>query len=458
MWSKKVFIKVIIGVVGVLVLGYFAMVLTSIDTYYPGTTINGVDYGFKSPVYVDNQLYNSPSNYNLEVRFRDGTKTINGKSVGLSVDYLTELNEIKKSQNPFLWVKCFWDNDYTLTDSLKFNEEALDRIVSNYPELDPENMVDPENPSIEIDDDGMAYAQEGDQGNRIDDIEAVKEAIGDAIRNRQSSVDLDELGLYAQPEYLLDDPKVVSCVDFCNTIAELKITYKYGDYDIRLTPQQLISTIKIGEDYSTVVSKNKVQAMLESFSRLHDTYGTIRTFKTHNRSKINISNGSYGWQIDVETETDNLFNDIIHHTNVERTPSFSSVAYTYDEYGDDIGDTYAEVDLTNQHMYYYKDGVQVLDCDVVTGCVNLRRGTPSGIYSVAYKQTPATLKGDDYETKVTYWMPFNGGIGFHDATWRGSFGGSIYMWSGSHGCVNMPYYKAQELFMVIEQGVPVIVY
>ena len=89
MWSKKVFIKVIIGVVGVLVLGYFAMVLTSIDTYYPGTTINGVDYGFKSPVYVDNQLYNSPSNYNLEVRFRDGTKTINGKSVGISVDRMS---------------------------------------------------------------------------------------------------------------------------------------------------------------------------------------------------------------------------------------------------------------------------------------------------------------------------------------------------------------------------------
>ena len=29
----------------------------------------------------------------------------------------------------------------------------------------------------------------------------------------------------------------------------------------------------------------------------------------------------------------------------------------------------------------------------------------------------------EYETQVTYWMPFNGGIGFHDASWQPYFGG-----------------------------------
>ncbi|SEQ41796.1 Putative peptidoglycan binding domain-containing protein [Lachnospiraceae bacterium NE2001] len=458
MWSNKVIRYSVIGVISVLVLGYFAMVLVSLDTYYPGTKIDGVDYGFKSPLYVDNVLYKAPSNYNLEVRFRDGTETINGRSVGLSIDHLTELQAIKESQNPFLWFQCFWDEEYTLSDTVQFNESALDVIVDRYEELDPENMVDPENPTINVDEDGVVYALEGDQGNRIDDAEAVKEAIGEAIVNRESSVDIDELGLYALPEYSLDCRQVTGCVDYCNTIASLKITYKYGDYDIRLTPHQLISTIKISDDYSYVISKSKVEDMLESFSRLYDTYGSIRSFKTHNKTKVNISNGNYGWLLDVEKETDNLYSDIIHHTNVERTPAFLSEGFTYDETGDDIGDTYAEVDLTNQHMYYYKNGKLVLDTDVVTGCTNLRRGTPGGIYSIVYKQTPATLKGDDYETKVSYWMPFNGGIGFHDATWRGSFGGSIYIWSGSHGCVNMPYYKAQELFYEIDEGTPVILY
>ena len=68
------------------------------------------------------------------------------------------------------------------------------------------------------------------------------------------------------------------------------------------------------------------------------------------------------------------------------------------------------------------------------------------------------LRGDDYETPVKYWMPFNGGEGFHDATWRGRFGGAIYRGGGSHGCVNMPYSAAEKLFSMIAPGTPVIVY
>ena len=49
-------------------------------------------------------------------------------------------------------------------------------------------------------------------------------------------------------------------------------------------------------------------------------------------------------------------------------------------------------------------------------------------------------------------------IGMHDATWRSSFGGTIYKTKGSHGCINMPYEKAQELYGYIEKGTPVICY
>ena len=68
------------------------------------------------------------------------------------------------------------------------------------------------------------------------------------------------------------------------------------------------------------------------------------------------------------------------------------------------------------------------------------------------------LKGEGYASPVKFWMPFNGGIGFHDASWRSSFGGSIYKSGGSHGCVNMPYDKAKELFENVYTGMPVICY
>lgn len=458
MWSNKAFRYTIISIVSVLVVGYIALVLPSIDTYYPGTIINGKDYSFKSPAYVDNDLYKSPSDYNLEIKFRDRTETINGRDIGLSINYLDELNNIKKDQNPFVWPKLFFDKDYVLEDSVNYNEDELDRIVASYKSLDPENMEEPQNPKIIVNDDGDAEAVYEDLGSTIEDVNAVVDRIKQALVFGETSIDIEEEGFYKMPEYTIESEKVQKCVNYCNTIASLDIEYKYGKCEIPLSGDQLLNTIKISDSYGYTISKDKVHNVVESFSRLYDTYGTIRTFKTHDRQNIKIKNGDYGWKINIEEETDNLYQDLIHRNSVTREPAFEEVGYCYDEEKNDIGGFYCEVDIENQHMYVYRSGRVIMQSDVVTGNIGLRRGTPTGIYGVDYKQTPAVLKGDDYETDVTYWMPFNGGVGFHDATWRGSFGGEIYKYNGSHGCVNLPYSFAQELFGTIEENMPVIVY
>ena len=104
----------------------------------------------------------------------------------------------------------------------------------------------------------------------------------------------------------------------------------------------------------------------------------------------------------------------------------------------DIGNSYVEIDLGNQHMYLYKEGKMILDSDFVSGNERLNHHTPDGIDAITYKSQNATLRGPGYASFVYYWMPFNGGIGLHDATWRSSFGGDIYKTDGSHGCVNLP--------------------
>jgi lipoprotein-anchoring transpeptidase ErfK/SrfK len=109
-------------------------------------------------------------------------------------------------------------------------------------------------------------------------------------------------------------------------------------------------------------------------------------------------------------------------------------------------------------MYYYKDGEKVFDCDVVTGNLTRGNGSPDGIFKIVYKQKDATLVGENYESAVSYFMPFAYNIRFHDASWRNEFGGTIYKTSGSHGCVNMPSDKAQELFSMVETGTPVVCY
>ena len=459
MWSNKIIRYTIITILSLIVLVYLAMVLTSIDAFYPGTIINGKDYGFKSPAYVENEMYENPADFKFEIKFRDKTEVLTGDRIGYNIDYRSYLDKIKRDQNPFLWVSTFWNEPYKIDRFINIDYKMLSSELDRLDELDEANMIEPENPKIVVNKDDVVEAVDETPGTVIENPVLLKDRIQEIIKSGGNSIDVEEEGFYKEAEYKIDSDRVVRCVEKCNRISNLNITYIYGKEEIALTQEQLFSTLKIAPNYNTTVSKDKVRAVVESFSRLHDTFDKPRTFKTRLGKKITVIQGDYGWKIDAEKETDALYDDIIHYNNISRTPVFEVEGYYYDEdTKDDIGSFYAEVDIAGQHMYLYRNGKLLMDSDVVTGNVNLRRGTPSGIYSVDYKQSPAVLRGEDYESKVTYWMPFNGGIGFHDATWRGVFGGQIYIGGGSHGCVNMPYTKAQELYGLIEAGMPVIVY
>ena len=99
-----------------------------------------------------------------------------------------------------------------------------------------------------------------------------------------------------------------------------------------------------------------------------------------------------------------------------------------------------------------------METDVVTGNVSKRWGTPEGIYAVFAKERNRILSGRDYASFVKYWMPYYRGIGIHDASWRNTFGGTIYQKNGSHGCINTPEKWVKIIYEEVEVGTPVIVY
>ena len=80
------------------------------------------------------------------------------------------------------------------------------------------------------------------------------------------------------------------------------------------------------------------------------------------------------------------------------------------------------------------------------------------VYKIVYKQRNATLVGEGYSSPVSYFMPFAYNIGIHDASWRDTFGGTIYKTSGSHGCINVPPAFAEQLFNAVDKGTPVVAY
>ena len=115
-------------------------------------------------------------------------------------------------------------------------------------------------------------------------------------------------------------------------------------------------------------------------------------------------------------------------------------------------------------MYYIQNGEVVFEADVVTGLPG--RDTPQGVWYILEKQQDKVLTGEmtaagvpEYQTPVSYWLRVTwSGVGFHDATWQSSFGGSRYTYAGSHGCINMSYSDAAELYDLVETGCPVIIH
>ena len=210
------------------------------------------------------------------------------------------------------------------------------------------------------------------------------------------------------------------------------------------------------EQKNVVIDEEKVRGYVDELAKRNDTFGKKRQFVTTEGETITLASGSYGWWCDRSGETKELVELIKKGETVNREPLYHARGYVKGQ--DDIGNSYVEIDLENQHLYLYLDGEIELESDFVSGNVSRGFATPPGVFGLTYKERNATLRGENYATPVDYWMPFNGNVGMHDAAWRHSFGGKIYKTSGSHGCINLPKEAAAEIFEKIEKGFPVVCY
>lgn len=150
-----------------------------------------------------------------------------------------------------------------------------------------------------------------------------------------------------------------------------------------------------------------------------------------------------------------------NQTKVVGTYSTKSKTVTKNAYGKSIGNTYIEISLKQQHMWYYLNGELYCHTDVVTGNNDGYHNTPKGSFKIWQHQSPATLVGPGYASPVTYWMAFTySGVGIHDSSWRSSkeYGGNTYKGNGSHGCVNTPYSAVKKIYQKAGIGTNVIVY
>lgn len=126
-----------------------------------------------------------------------------------------------------------------------------------------------------------------------------------------------------------------------------------------------------------------------------------------------------------------------------------------------IGNSYIIVSLSQQSVWAYKGETMLVSAPVITGKPSANNATPRGLFYIQpFKQSPSVLIGEDYASPVNFWIPFVGNsVGLHDSPWQThGYGGDIYLYYGSHGCVNTPYEAVRTLYYSYPVGTPVVVY
>lgn len=290
------------------------------------------------------------------------------------------------------------------------------------------------------------------------DVDKLHKALQVAMANQAPAIILN--AEYQNPAIYADDLGLNAKLDKMNAIAKQSYKYSFGDSVENLTGDRLLALFDEGEsDYT--LNRDRTAEYIAQLAKQYDTLGDTHLFNATGIGQIEVKGGNYGWDMDEPPTVDALVAAIESGQSQDLTPVYKKSAFAPGLA--DIGNTYVEIDQSRQRMWYYKDGELLVETAIVTGKVSQGYRTPTGVWSIYSKQTNRYLQGfnrdgSKYKSHVNYWLPFTGGYGIHDSSWRGSYGGGIYYYNGSHGCVNTPYSKVKVIYNNIEVGCPVVVY
>ena len=459
--KHKVLLSVLFITIALLLLTYLGFVFYFSKHFFFHTKINGLDVSQKTTTQTEEMLAEQTKQYTLTLVGRDNlSATICAGDIQLTFAPSNEVADILAKQNPFLWFTSIFSHmDNELYHCISYNEEDLENYIASLPFFSKENIQPPKNAYIDyVKGDGYYIVNE-QQGNKV--LPSVlTEVIITALKSGNPIIFLEREDCYKKPDITSETPELLNLLEQVSVYDQATITYKFGKNTELVDSHRIHKWLKINSKHFKVkLKKKKIRAFVDYLSSTYNTYGRTRTFTASNGHKVSVSGGDYGWLLNRDKETKALLKAIKKGKTVTRKPAYLQKAASHGK--TDWGNTYVEINLTAQHIWFYKKGKLIVESDFVSG--NESRGwhTPQGVYDITYKQRDAILgvnSNADYRTPVSFWMPFNGNIGLHDATWRSRFGGTIYKTGGSHGCVNLPYTTAEQIFNHISTGDPVICY
>ena len=485
------------------------------SVFFEGTLVNGYEVGGLTPEQAEALLTEKIPTFTANIHFMDGsTEAITSEELDYAYVVGNEVRSIFASQNPLMWFPNLMATDaqtYDVQFPLTYNENTLRQKIVSFPQMQSDAMVAPVNATMDYADGAYFIVPEEDgttfdaEAVTEDALVAVREAVGGVLAIRKETNAAGETvehelvlvrepidgavadfsitdDYFAKAEIRSDDPALVGEMNRLNNLIKAHVTYELpGGEKREITPTMLHDWLETDATGKLIRKEETWRAKVEEFVATMcadvDTIDKPHLFKTHDGREITVpGTGYYGYKIDEEAEADALFGLLMAGDVVARTPEYQRMEASSpdDNYG--FGQTYVEISIPEQRLIIYVDGQVVLDTLVVTGMTDGEHDTPTGAFFVYDKQTNKIMRGIErdengnakrkpngefvyeYEIPCKYWARLtNEGVGMHDYA-RGAYGGNIYRYDGSHGCINMSLSAAETMWNTVYDYMPVIIY
>lgn len=447
-----IFMVVLLLVVGIV---YTAGTFYFAHRFVPGTTVNGIDVSMMTEEELAARVDADAMAWKEQVTSPGGfNMTITAADAGLKVDAEELAQAAHAKTDPMLWpLDLINHRSIVVGETVDVDEAAVKSFVNAAVEAFNQTATMPTDANITYVEEKGEFAVVGESTGTALNADIVGADVVQDAREFTTSRVLDDAAL-AAPAQLAEDAALVDAINTANLILNREVAVVHDGKEIaRVNKDLLRDWIIVGDGWAVTMDGEAIWDWVDA-----------------NVSKAVVSEDDlhvYGLDVDttawhVQEALEQGKGNTVEATVVVTTekPPLTPEAASRGRHLD--------VNISYQYARFYDaSGKIIWETYIVTGNTSEGRDTPCGDFSILSKQRSQTLIGDDedgdgepdYRSYVEYWMPFrSGGYGLHDASWRSSFGGTIYQYAGSHGCINLPSAKAAELYNIVNVGDKVYVH
>ena len=475
---------VIIACIVVVLLMLIALLVTKLyytNRWYPNTSINGIDVSDMKYEEAEAEFQKKIDDYVLHITGRDGAVLdILSSEIDLKADVTDTLKKIYEEEQKGFFVFNFKKHEYEEPFEVTYDEEKLEQLLRTSVLVKGDSTFKIKKPKSAY----VEYSKEAGYGEIVpEDLgnTIIKSELSKVVANTLSCME-DKLNLteekyadvYKKPKYTSEDEKIKEEQKAYNAYLLNWVSWDMGEgVTETIEPEDIKDWLSITKKGKVKFNKTAMSEWVEKFCLKYKTEGTTREFTTHDKKKIKVEGGDYGWRMDYDNTVNQAYKAIKKNNDPEAVqayiddpsdekkeklttklePKYTNTGFKkdYENFSNDW-DTknYSEVDLTNQMVYVYQNGKQVYSSICVTGLESdPERRTRTGCYYIKDKKEEYVLTGADYSTPTKYWVRIMWtGTGYHylgRSDW-GRWSPQIYKTRGSHGCINLQLEDARNIY------------